>query len=76
MPLIEKPLVLELKTLPSHLKYAYLGKDSTLLVIVSIALTLSEEEKLLLRILREHKITFRGFIIDITGIISLICIKS
>ena len=49
---IEKP-VLELKTLLSHLKYAYLGENSTLLMIIIIALTLDEEEKLL-RILKKY----------------------
>ena len=59
VPSIEKPLVLELKNLLSHLKSAYLRGNSALLVIVSIALTYNEEEKLL-RILREYKTTLDG----------------
>ena len=35
VPSIEKPLVLELKQLPSHLKYVYLGDNETLLMIIS-----------------------------------------
>ena len=34
-PSIEKPPVLEEKSLPSHVKYAYLGSTSTLPVIIS-----------------------------------------
>ena len=52
---IEKPLVLELNLLPSHVKYAHLGEEPTLLVIISLSLTLKEEEKLL-RVLWECKI--------------------
>ena len=35
---IESPPSLELKMLPSHLKYAYLGQNNTLLVIISSTL--------------------------------------
>ena len=45
--LIEKPLDLELKSSPVHLKYAFLGEESTLLVVISFDLTLNEEEELL-----------------------------
>ena len=51
---IEKPPTLELKQLPGHLRYAYLGESSTLPIIISASLTENEEEKLL-RVLREHK---------------------
>ncbi|XP_061364095.1 uncharacterized protein LOC133307584 [Gastrolobium bilobum] len=43
-PSIEEPLVLELKPLPNHLRYAYLGEQDTLPVIVSNLLTVLEEE--------------------------------
>ncbi|KAA3473574.1 Integrase core domain containing protein [Gossypium australe] len=36
---IEEPPTLELKPLPTKLKYAYFGKDNTLLVVVSAELT-------------------------------------
>ena len=71
-PSIEKPLVLELKTLPCHLKYAYLRENSTLPFIVYVTLTPDEEEKLL-RILREYRIAFGWLIADIKGIIPSIC---
>ena len=47
VPSIEQPPNMEQKPLPSHLKYAYLGVESTLPVIISSSLTAMEEEKLL-----------------------------
>ena len=72
VPSIEKAPILELKALPSHLKYAYLGENSTLLVIVSAVLTPDKEEKLL-RVLREYKTAFGWSIADIRGISPSIC---
>ena len=37
-PSIEDPPILELKKLPYHLKYAFLGNDSKLLVIIGLDL--------------------------------------
>ncbi|XP_075499157.1 uncharacterized protein LOC142537531 [Primulina tabacum] len=54
---IEEPPMLELKPLPPHLKYIFLGKNNTLPVIISAALTDSMEEKLL-QVLKEHKRAF------------------
>jgi len=45
---------LELKILPKHLKYAYLGEQETLPVIVASNLTNRQEEDLM-TILRKHK---------------------
>ena len=42
------------KPLPSHLRYAYLRDASTLPVIISVSLTVAEEDKLL-RAFRDHK---------------------
>ncbi|XP_070032117.1 uncharacterized protein [Nicotiana tomentosiformis] len=53
-PSIEEALKLELKPLPAHLRYTYLGSSETLPVIISSSLTDIQEEKLL-RMLREHK---------------------
>ncbi|KAJ8770595.1 hypothetical protein K2173_018086 [Erythroxylum novogranatense] len=54
---------LELKTLPEHLKYAYLGDGETLPVIVSSMLDDLEEEKLI-RVLREYREAIGGTIVD------------
>ncbi|PIN21873.1 DNA-directed DNA polymerase [Handroanthus impetiginosus] len=53
-PSIEEPPTLELKPLPSHLCYAYLGESDTLPVIISSSLSDLQVEKLL-RVLRNHK---------------------
>ncbi|KAL0340048.1 UNVERIFIED_CONTAM: Retrovirus-related Pol polyprotein from transposon.6, partial [Sesamum radiatum] len=45
---------LELKELPKHLKYAFLGENDTLQVIISNKLSTLEEEKLI-RVLREFR---------------------
>ena len=42
------------KKLPNHLRYAYLGEDFTLPIIISSSLSNMEEEKLL-KIQKEHK---------------------
>lgn len=66
-PSIEEPPVLELKPLPSHLKYAYLGEGCTLPVIISS--TLDEEQKnRLLEVLKKHKRAMGWSIADIKGI--------
>ena len=46
-PSIENPPILELKTLPEHLEYAFLQKDSKLPVIISSKLQVDQKEKLL-----------------------------
>ena len=53
LPSEEKPPKLELKPLPSHLKYAFLGVEETFLVIISFSLE-SDQENKLLEILRTH----------------------
>ncbi|XP_070008018.1 uncharacterized protein [Nicotiana sylvestris] len=46
-PSIEEPPKLELKPLPSHLRYVFLGPNSTLLVIISSSLLDVQAEQLL-----------------------------
>lgn len=46
LPSVIQAPVLELKTLPDYLKYAYLGDNETLPVIVSSVLTSSQEDRL------------------------------
>ena len=72
LPLEEKPPKLELKPLPSHLKYEFLGVEETLLVIISSSLE-SDQENKLLDILRTHKTAIGSTIADIKGISHLIC---
>ncbi|KAK5793123.1 hypothetical protein PVK06_034259 [Gossypium arboreum] len=53
-PSIEEPPKLELKQLPNHLEYAFIGNNSTLPVIIASNLQPKEKEELL-QVLREHK---------------------
>ena len=72
---LEGPPKLELKPLPSNLRYAFLGQDSTFPVIINRSLSDVQEEKLL-RILREHKKALGWTISNIKGISSSICIHN
>ena len=72
LPSEERPPKLDLKPLPSHLKYEFLGVEETFPVIISSSLE-SEQENKLLEILRTHKTTIGWTIADIKGISPLIC---
>ncbi|KAM2160662.1 hypothetical protein ACFX1Q_043730 [Malus domestica] len=67
-----QPTKLELKVLPEHLEYAYLGADSSLPVIIAADLSSTEEDKLL-RILKSHQDAIGWTIADIKGISPTIC---
>ncbi|XP_042422696.1 uncharacterized protein LOC122010284 [Zingiber officinale] len=62
----------ELKPLPSHLKYAYLGENQQLPVIIAQNLE-PEQESRLLEILRQHRKAIGGTLADIPGISPSIC---
>ncbi|PIN13095.1 DNA-directed DNA polymerase [Handroanthus impetiginosus] len=66
-PLIEEPPALELKPLPSHFRFTYLGESDTLPVLISSLLVDLQVEKLL-RVLRDHKCAIGSTIADIKGI--------
>ncbi|WKA10697.1 hypothetical protein VitviT2T_028257 [Vitis vinifera] len=68
----KEPPKLELKLLPSHLRFAFLKDSSFYPIIISSSLNDLEEEKLL-RVLREHKKTIGWTIDDIKGISPSIC---
>ena len=72
LPSEERPPKLELKPLPSNLKYAFLGVEETFPVIISSSLELDQENKLL-KILRTHRTALGWTIADIKGISPLIC---
>jgi hypothetical protein len=63
---------LVLKQLPEHLRYAFLGEDSSKPVIISASLNKEEEEKLLV-VLKRHEFAFAWSISDIKGISPTIC---
>ncbi|XP_026452065.1 uncharacterized protein LOC113352466 [Papaver somniferum] len=72
LPSILQAPILELKPLPDHLKYVYLGDKEELSVIISKDLTKVQEEKLF-RVLREYKSAIGWTIADIKGIIPSTC---
>ncbi|KAI3509272.1 hypothetical protein L1887_24432 [Cichorium endivia] len=71
-PSVESPPKLELKPLPPHLEYAYLGDQETLPVIISSSLSEVEKDKLL-RILRDHKTAIGWTISDLKGLSPSLC---
>ena len=71
-PSVEVPPKLELKPLPKNLKYAFLGDDETLPVVVSAELN-NEEESKLIELLKLHKQALGWSIADIKGISPAIC---
>ncbi|OMO73048.1 Integrase, catalytic core [Corchorus capsularis] len=73
LPSIEAPPELELKQLPPHLTYAYLGESNTLPMIIASSLNETQKDKLL-RVLREHKEAITWTIADIRGISPSICV--
>ncbi|CAN6560284.1 unnamed protein product [Malus baccata var. baccata] len=72
LPFVIQAPVLELKPLPDHLKYVFLGDEETLPVIASSSLTALEEEKLI-RVLKEHKTAIGWTLADIKGISPTTC---
>ncbi|CAN6723531.1 unnamed protein product [Malus baccata var. baccata] len=72
LPSVIQAPVLELKPLPDHLKYVFLGDNETLPVSVSSSLTTIEEEKLI-RVLKDHKTTIGWTLADIRGISPTTC---
>ncbi|XP_040967150.1 uncharacterized protein [Gossypium hirsutum] len=72
LPSVLQPPTLELKALPDHLKYVFLGEKDTLPVIVSNKLTKDEEESLV-RVLRDYKEAIGWTIADIKGLSPSTC---
>nr|XP_016507125.1 PREDICTED: uncharacterized protein LOC107824834 [Nicotiana tabacum] len=71
-PSIEEPPKLELKPLPGHLRYEFLGPDSTLPVIISSGL-LDVQVQQLLQVLKECKTAIGWTMADIKGISPAYC---
>ncbi|CAN6573232.1 unnamed protein product [Malus baccata var. baccata] len=72
LPSIVQAPILDLKPLPSHLKYIFLGENETLPAIISSSLTAQEEEKLV-RVLKEFKSALGWTLADIKGISPITC---
>ncbi|KAK8573700.1 hypothetical protein V6N13_009788 [Hibiscus sabdariffa] len=72
LPSILQAPKLELKQLPEHLKYAFLGENETLPVIISSGLSREEEDDLV-EVLRAHKEAIGWTIADIKGLSPSTC---
>nr|GEX64434.1 reverse transcriptase domain-containing protein [Tanacetum cinerariifolium] len=72
---IQDPLTdLVMISLPKHLEYAFLEKESLLLVVIS-ALLKDDEKKRLVSVLKKHKEAFTWKTFDILGIIPYFCCR-
>ena len=71
-PSLDEPPTLELKTLPSHIKYSFLGSNDSLPVIISSDLTGSQEAALL-KVLSKYKEAIGWTIADLKGISPATC---
>ncbi|XP_070057655.1 uncharacterized protein [Nicotiana tomentosiformis] len=71
-PSIEEPSKLELKLLPPHLRYAFLGSNSTVPVIISSGL-LDVQKEQLLQVLSECKTVIGWTIANIKGMSPAFC---
>jgi hypothetical protein len=72
IPSLESALKLELKPLPKKLKYAFLGANDTLPVIIASDLQ-KDQEDILLEVLKEHKEAIGWTVTDLKGIDPSIC---
>ncbi|XP_016747381.1 uncharacterized protein [Gossypium hirsutum] len=72
IPSLISPPKLELNGFPENLKYIYLGENQTLPLIVSNALTETQESKLI-RVLRDHREAFGWTLADIRGLSMTLC---
>ncbi|XP_057774478.1 uncharacterized protein LOC130993565 [Salvia miltiorrhiza] len=72
LPSVVKPPKLDLKVLPQHLKYVFLGEDDTLPVIINNELS-AEQEVRLVSLLKMHKSAIGWTIADIKGISPSTC---
>ncbi|KAK8923605.1 hypothetical protein KSP39_PZI019550 [Platanthera zijinensis] len=71
-PSIINPPTLELKPLPEHLAYAYLGDNDTLPVIVNSKLSPNQHQQLI-DLLKQFKLAIGWTIADIRGISPSVC---
>ena len=69
---IEEAPKVELKALPPHLRYVFLGKCDTLLVIIASNLNMQQVE-CLVEVLKRFKTAIGWSIANIIGISSYIC---
>ncbi|CAM8940531.1 unnamed protein product [Rhodiola kirilowii] len=72
LPSVVQAPTVELKPLPEHLKYAFLGENDTLPVIIKNGLG-ADQERRLIKVLTEHKLAIGWTLADIKGISPAVC---
>lgn len=72
LPSVVQGPKIELKALPEHLKYMYIGDSKTFRVIISKELTAEQEERLI-QVLKENKLAIGWTLVDIKGINPVLC---
>ncbi|CAM9000799.1 unnamed protein product [Rhodiola kirilowii] len=72
LPSVVQAPTVELKPLPGHLKYAFLGENDTLPVIIKNSLGADQEQRLI-EVLNRHKLAIRWTLADIKGISPAVC---
>ncbi|CAM8987430.1 unnamed protein product [Rhodiola kirilowii] len=72
LPSVIQAPKIELKPLPGHLKYAFLGENNTLSVIIKSGLEAGQEHRLV-KVLRQHKISIGWTLADLRGVSPAVC---
>ncbi|CAM8982187.1 unnamed protein product [Rhodiola kirilowii] len=72
LPSVMQALEIELKPLPGHLKYAFLGENNTLPVIIKSGLE-ADHERRLVKVLRQHKLAIGWTLADLRGVSPAVC---
>ncbi|CAM8955034.1 unnamed protein product [Rhodiola kirilowii] len=72
LPSIVQAPEVELKPLPGHLKYAFLGENETLPVIIKSGLETNQERRLV-EVLSRHKLVIGWTLADLRGVSPAVC---
>ncbi|CAM8934388.1 unnamed protein product [Rhodiola kirilowii] len=72
LPSVMQAPKIELKPLPGHLKYAFLGDNDTLPVIIKSGLEAGQEQSLI-KVLKQHKLAIGWTLADLRGVSPTVC---
>ncbi|CAM8896431.1 unnamed protein product [Rhodiola kirilowii] len=72
LPSVMQAPKIELKPLPVDLKYAFLGENNTLPVIIKSGLE-TDQERRLIKVLRQHKLAIGCTLADLRGVNPAVC---
>ncbi|CAM8954580.1 unnamed protein product [Rhodiola kirilowii] len=72
LPSVMQAPKIELKPLPRHLKYTFLGDNNTLPVIIKSGLEAGQERSLI-KVLRQHKLAIGWTLADLRGVSPAVC---